>query len=82
MRQLLRRAWFFVHRGHDGICLPATRNARRRREARLRDHAGRAMALAQWLASPLLRGPVSRGVFAFVIASLLRSRATPSVSQS
>jgi hypothetical protein len=40
------------------------------------------MALAQWLASPLLRGPVSRGVFAFVVASLLRSRATPSVSQS
>jgi hypothetical protein len=54
--------------------LPARWNARRTLEALLKDHAGHTIAMAQRLASPLLPHPASRAVFAFVLASLARSR--------
>jgi hypothetical protein len=53
---------------------PARWNARRTLEAKLRNRAGRSVAFAQRLASPALRGPASRAVFAFTLASLVRSR--------
>jgi hypothetical protein len=54
--------------------LPATWNARRTLEARMKIRAGRSIAIAARLASPMLRGPTSRAVFAFTLASLARSR--------
>ena len=54
--------------------LPATWNARRTLEARLRSRAGRSVAVAQRLVSPALRQPASRAVFTFTLASLARSR--------
>jgi hypothetical protein len=57
-----------------GYTVPARWNARRTIEARATDRAGRAIAIAQWLAAPVLRSPVSRAVFGFVMASQARSR--------
>lgn len=54
--------------------LPATWNARRTLEAKMPSHAGRSVAIAQRLASPALRAPAARAVFAFTLASLARSR--------
>jgi hypothetical protein len=53
--------------------LPARWNARRAIEAPMRDSAGRTVAIAERLASPLLSQSASRAVFAFVLASLARS---------
>ncbi len=53
---------------------PAAWNTRRTIEALMKDRAGRAVAIAQRLASPALRQPVSRAVFGFTLASLARSR--------
>ncbi len=54
--------------------LPARLNARRTLEARLKDRAGRAIAVISPLARLVLRQPAQRAVFGFVLASLARSR--------
>lgn len=54
--------------------VPAAWNARRALEAQLANRSGRSVAFAQRLASPALRRPAARAVFAFILASLTRSR--------
>jgi hypothetical protein len=54
--------------------LTAGWNARRATEAQLENRASRSIARAAAIAAPLLRRPVSRAVFVFVLSSLVRSR--------